>query len=168
MDFVEDVNLPVSGRCLPGVGGEITYGIDAVIRGRVQFNNVEGSPLGNRNTTRTLTTSIALNRLFAVQCFGEYARSSCLSGSSRTRKEIGVVHLSRRNRPLERSNDVVLSTEFAEASGTKAAIEGGGVRHRTSVMVATDIFRVSSEVQSGGQAIRGTRLNPLRAAGFHP
>ena len=69
---------------------------------------------------------------------------------------------------MEGANDVVLATEFAESSGTEATIEGGGVRHRTSVMVTTDIFRASSEVQSDGQAIRGTRLNPLRAAGFHP
>ena len=124
--------------------------------------------MGDSDTAGAFIARIPFVGIFTVKCFSQDASGRGLARSAWTREEIGVVNLVRSDRSLEGANNMVLATKFTESSGTKAAIEGGGVRHRTSVMVTTDIFRASSEVQSDGQAIRGTRLNPLRAAGFHP
>ena len=173
--FVEDVHLPSPGCSVPRAGNYLSDGVDAVVRRGVEFDDVKRRSFGDGKATGARSTRVTVDGILTVEGLGEDARRGGFSRPARSRKEIGVRDAIVLDGSLQRAYDVVLAPQ----SRRNVPVENAGRARsprRVEVGVACRISHgtmltggpVSAEVQSSGQAIRGTRHSSLRAAGFHP
>ena len=123
VDLVDDVDLPPSWRREAGAGNEVAHRVDAVVRGGVEFVDVEGVPRRDRSARVADAARLPVDERGAVEGFAEDAGRGGLPGPSRSREEVGVPDASVAHRVAQCERDVVLSAHLGEALRPIAAIE---------------------------------------------
>ena len=124
--LVDDVHLAPRGGAEAEVHAldEVAHGVDAVVRGRVELDEVEEGAARDRQAVLALAAGLAVGaEIEAVQRAGEDARGGRLAGATRTGEEVGVAGPLLAHRVAKRVRDVTLTDELREVLGPVLAVE---------------------------------------------
>ena len=104
--------------------GEVTDVVDAVVRRRVQLEQVEEPALGDGDAVLAHAARLPVGaEVQAVQRLGENPGGGRLAGAARAGEQIGVADPSLAHRVPQRRRHVVLADETAESLGAVLAVE---------------------------------------------
>ena len=194
VDFVEDVDLGSARVAEVDLAQQIAHVLDLVVGCGVEFVKIERPAMLNRPTTLTLTARLAIGaEILAVERLGQHSGRGGLARAPRAVEQIGVPDLGLHYCVLQRTNDMLLTADLterlrsvatverligharptlpsdADAVGTKGRPPPAKTGCRCCVPHAVAVSRRRTPVPgSGGQAICGTQVGPLRAAAFRP
>ena len=185
VDLVQDVHLGPAGRADGGALDQVADGVDAVVGGGVELEEVEAAAGLHVLAWGALAARLALLEVLAVEGLGEDAGRRRLAGAAGAREQIGVALALVAHRVAQCADDVLLAADLVEAPRSVPPVEGlvgHGSRSyrraptrspagRAAVLGDWRPGRASRcrSVSSGGdQAICGTPQVPLRAAAFRP
>ena len=153
---------------------EVAHRVDAVVRRRVELDEVEEGAVGDREAVLALAARLTVGaEVEAVQRAGEQARRGGLAGAARPGEEVGVADAVLGDRVAQRGGDVVLADQLAEALRSVLAVQAGhgltvpaanrsfgGVRRGVGAGVRVQWRPARSKIRRPG----GTQEFPLRAA----
>ena len=172
VDLVDDVHLAPRGRAEAEVHAldEVAHRVDAVVRRRVELDEVVEGAVGDRDAVLALAARLAVGaEVEAVQRLGEDARGGRLAGAARAGEEVGVADAVLGDRVAQRGGDVVLADQLARS------VAGGTSGTGWPRPDLTDDWRPSCDVRvrvqwrparSTARQPGGTQEFPLRAASF--
>ena len=124
VDLVEDVHLGAPGRPDRRPADEVAHGVDAVVRRRVELEQVVGAcPPRSRRSSRTSPHGSPSRQVRAVEDLGQDAGGGGLAGAPRAAEEVGLAGGVARDRVAERPDDVVLAPHLGEPAGPVAPVE---------------------------------------------
>ena len=136
--LVDDEDLvAVAHRREGGALAQVTRVVDAAVRGRVDFDDVEraGAAGGQLAARFALSAGGVCGALRAVQAARQDARRRGLAASARPREQVRVRHAIRAQRRLERLRHVFLADHLVKGVGAIPAIQSCG--HPPSLVVPT-------------------------------
>ena len=145
VDLVDDVHLAARVRPEPEVHAldEIAHRLDAVVRRRVELDEVEERTVGDRHAVLALATRLAVGaEIEAVQRPGQQARRRRLPGTARSGEEVRMPDVIVDDRVAQRGGDMVLADQLAEALRSVLPVQAG---HGLTVPATNRLF-----VWSGG------------------
>ena len=124
--LVEDVDLVAAlDRLEHDAVADLADVVDAALRRRVHLDHVERRARGDRRQAWHVPSGSAVGPLRAVQALREDARHRRLAGAARAGEEIGLAHLSGRDRVLQRPDDRLLADDLGEGLRAVFPVEGG-------------------------------------------
>ena len=136
--LVDDEDLvAVAHRRKGGALAQVAGVVDAAVRGRVDFDDVEraGAAGGQLTARFALSAGGVCGALRAVQAARQDARRRGLAASARPREQVRVRHAIRAQRRLERLRHVFLADHLVKGVGAIPAIQSCG--HPPSLVVPT-------------------------------
>jgi hypothetical protein len=113
---VVDFELAAGGGEADGFA-EVADLFDAVVRGTVDFEDVEGSAFGDFDAEVFIGIEVRLGAAGAVEGFGEDAGGGGFAGATRAYEEVGVGEALLLDGIAERADDVILTENVVESSG---------------------------------------------------
>ena len=185
VDLVQDVHLGAPGGADGCALDQVADGVDTVVGGRIELEQVEATARLHVLARGALTTRLAALQVLAVQRLGQDASRGRLARAAGTREEVGVALGLVVDRIAQRADHMLLAAHLAEATRTVPAVQGL-VGHSGILLGAADMLdgdrsrrgrlggaarttaQWSPGFSGGGQAICGTPEVPLRAAAFRP
>ena len=123
VDLVEDVHLVSARRAERHLVDQAADVVNRVVGRGVKFEDVVAVATLNGETRIALTTRFAVDRIGAIEHFGENASGGGLAGTARTGEQIRLTLAAGAHRFAQRPHDVVLPLEFVEPSGAVTAVE---------------------------------------------
>jgi hypothetical protein len=124
VSLVEDVDLAAQvGRAVLDPLAQVPDGVDPAVARRVDLDEIEGSPLTDRDTRLAPVARIAVLEIRAVQGLGKDAGEGRLAGPARSDEKDGVRDAVRADGVPERLDDRRLADDLREGLGAPAAIE---------------------------------------------
>jgi hypothetical protein len=118
VDFVDDINFEA------GAGGGVFAGFaefadlfDAVIGGAVDFEDIEGTALGDFLAAGVGVLEVNTGAVGAIEALGEDAGDGGFAGAARAAEEVGMGDAFLFNGMGEGTGDVFLSDNIAKALG---------------------------------------------------
>ncbi len=132
---------------------ELAHRFDAVVRRRVELDEVVERSIGERETVLALAARLTVGpRSRQFSATGEQARRRGLAGAARTREEVRVTDAVFGDRVAHRGGDVVLADQFREALRTVLPVQAG---HAPTLLAEFCDARVLRWLARGpGQATR--------------
>ena len=113
--FVDDENfVSIARRTVSDVLAQLAHLVDAAIRGRVDFDDVDAAAGSNFFTTCALATRLGGRPVDAVQAPGDDSGDGGFSRTSLTRKNVAVRDALERDRIGERCPNVLLADKFGK------------------------------------------------------
>ena len=168
LDLVDDEDLrrQVRGRRVDA-REELPDVVDAIVRGRIELDHVEGASLPDRGFARRAgVAGLAVGDVGAVDGLGHDAGEGRLAGAARPDEEVRVGRATRADRVAEGRDHRLLAHDLAEPLGAPAAIEGEVGRGRGFTRLLWGALRRSAVLWPGGgrrpgiDAAAAARLDP--------
>lgn len=124
MDLVDDVDFIFSLIGFEsGLFDEITDILDAVIARSVDLDTVEHRPRVESPTILTCMTGIPILQISTIDSLSEDTSAGCFSCSTRSMKEVGMIHSISSEAISEDGRDVILSDDTVPIMGAVGSIE---------------------------------------------
>ena len=170
VDLVDDVHLAPRVRAEPEVHAldEVAHRLDAVVRRRVELDEVEERAVGDREAVLALAARLAVGtEVEAVERAGEQPRGRRLAGAARAGEEVRVTDAVLGDRVAQRGGDVVLADQLAEALRSVLPVQAGHgptVRRPPFVRRCRSRLRRRVRVRGGPPAARSG--NPAAPGSF--
>ena len=101
---------------------DLTDIINTIVRCSIDLDHIHRSTGGDRFTHLTLSARTSIYRVLTVYCLCKYFRNRCLSGSSRSAKQIRMSDPVRLNLVLKRCNNMILSFYIFEFRRTELSV----------------------------------------------
>ena len=119
VDFVNDIDLePGSGRSVADGVAELADFLDAAIAGAVDFDDIEGTALGDLAAAGVVVLEIDFGTIGAIQALGEDAGDGGFAGAAGTAEEVSVGDSVLADGVGQGLGDVILADDVAEPLGS--------------------------------------------------
>ena len=121
--LVEDVHLVAARRPDDRTADQLPHGVDAVVRGGVELEQVVAVSVLDAEAALALATRLALDEVRTVERFREDPRRGRLAGATGTAEQVGVTLGALGHGIAQRLHHVVLPPHVGETAGPVAAVE---------------------------------------------